>query len=208
MSLQQVVHPTCAHPLRCRLLHHIQQRLLRAPTRLQQTRKVAAVAQLRDLKLDPIMGDVVSFRPHDLRRLSHMFLTLDTLEIDRPQRRAVFQTLNEAIGPASPDQRRELLDAPPQADILRDAVLSDDIHLDGRSRVASRTSTRMSVAPASRLFSISSLTADAGRSTTSPAAIWLATSGGRMWMGLGELYHRGAGDRTSQGMIANESDVQ
>ena len=56
-------------------------------------------------------------------------------------------------------------------------------------RPPSRTSTRISVAPASRLFSISSLTADAGRSTTSPAAIWLATSGERMWIGMGELYH-------------------
>src|SRR4029453_4358729 len=34
-------------------------------------------------------------------------------------------------------------------------------------------------APASMAFSTSSLTTDAGRSTTSPAAIWLARSGGR-----------------------------
>ena len=34
------------------------------------------------------------------------------------------------------------------------------------------SSTRTSVAPASRAFSTSSLTTDAGRSTTSPAAIW------------------------------------
>src|ERR1700745_885113 len=37
------------------------------------------------------------------------------------------------------------------------------------------TSMRMRVAPASSAFSSSSLTTDAGRSTTSPAAIWLAT---------------------------------
>ena len=35
------------------------------------------------------------------------------------------------------------------------------------------------LAPASILFSINSFTADAGRSTTSPAAIWLATWGGK-----------------------------
>src|SRR2546426_12783344 len=34
-------------------------------------------------------------------------------------------------------------------------------------------------APASMAFSTSSLTTDAGRSTTSPAAIWFARSGGR-----------------------------
>jgi hypothetical protein len=33
-------------------------------------------------------------------------------------------------------------------------------------------------APASIAFSISSLTTEAGRSTTSPAAIWFARSGG------------------------------
>ena len=38
------------------------------------------------------------------------------------------------------------------------------------------------VAPASMAFSTSSLTTLAGRSTTSPAAIWLASSGGRRWM--------------------------
>ena len=36
----------------------------------------------------------------------------------------------------------------------------------------------MRVAPASKLFSTSSLTTDAGRSTTSPAAIWLANRAG------------------------------
>ncbi len=38
------------------------------------------------------------------------------------------------------------------------------------------------VAPASMAFSTSSLTTLAGRSTTSPAAIWFASSGGRRWM--------------------------
>src|SRR5581483_11748693 len=37
------------------------------------------------------------------------------------------------------------------------------------------------VAPASIAFSTSSLTTEAGRSTTSPAAIWLARSSGRRW---------------------------
>ena len=52
-------------------------------------------------------------------------------------------------------------------------------------RPPSRTSTRISPAPASRLFSISSLTTDAGRSTTSPAAIWFATSAERTLIGIG-----------------------
>ena len=42
-------------------------------------------------------------------------------------------------------------------------------------RPPASTSTRMRVAPASRAFSSSSFTTEAGRSTTSPAAIWLAT---------------------------------
>ena len=40
------------------------------------------------------------------------------------------------------------------------------------------------VAPASSAFSTSSFTTDAGRSTTSPAAIWSATASGRMAMRL------------------------
>src|SRR3990172_6478629 len=44
------------------------------------------------------------------------------------------------------------------------------------------TSTAMREAPASRAFSMSSLTTEAGRSTTSPAAIRAATSGGRTRM--------------------------
>src|SRR5262249_21779458 len=62
------------------------------------------------------------------------------------------------------------------------------------------TSTRISVAPASSEFSSNSLTTDAGRSTTSPAAILLATLSERMrirpiglrWAGLPRplrLYH-------------------
>src|SRR5947209_7888360 len=40
----------------------------------------------------------------------------------------------------------------------------------------------MRCAPASRAFSTSSFTAAAGRSMTSPAAIWLASVSGRTWM--------------------------
>ena len=43
-----------------------------------------------------------------------------------------------------------------------------------------RNSTSMRVAPASRAFSTSSFTTAAGRSITSPAAIWLATRSERM----------------------------
>src|SRR5262249_22844574 len=45
---------------------------------------------------------------------------------------------------------------------------------------ASSSSTRTCRAPASSAFSMSSLTTDAGRSTTSPAAILSATSGGNI----------------------------
>ena len=47
-----------------------------------------------------------------------------------------------------------------------------------RSTPAPSSSTRIFLAPASREFSISSFTTEAGRSTTSPAAILFATSGG------------------------------
>ncbi len=47
-----------------------------------------------------------------------------------------------------------------------------------RLRPAFSMRTTIVSAPASRLFSTSSLTTEAGRSTTSPAAIWLATCGG------------------------------
>ena len=39
-------------------------------------------------------------------------------------------------------------------------------------------------APASRAFSSSSFTTDAGRSTTSPAAIWFTRPGGSTWMSV------------------------
>src|SRR5204863_5470005 len=46
----------------------------------------------------------------------------------------------------------------------------------------SSTAMTMRRAPASSAFSTSSLTTEAGRSTTSPAAIWLARSGGSRWI--------------------------
>src|SRR5437016_333949 len=49
------------------------------------------------------------------------------------------------------------------------------------------TSTRMVLAPASMAFSSSSFTTDAGRSTTSPAAILFATASGNMRMRLMSL---------------------
>ena len=51
-------------------------------------------------------------------------------------------------------------------------------------RPPSCTCTVMRVAPASIEFSINSLTTEAGRSTTSPAAMRLAVSAGRMRMML------------------------
>ena len=45
------------------------------------------------------------------------------------------------------------------------------------------TSTETLVAPPSSAFSTSSFTTDAGRSTTSPAAMRAATSGAKTWMG-------------------------
>src|SRR5882672_2486540 len=50
------------------------------------------------------------------------------------------------------------------------------------------TSMSMRRAPASRAFSTSSLMTEAGRSTTSPAAIWLMSSGSRMRMGMGRRW--------------------
>jgi hypothetical protein len=60
-----------------------------------------------------------------------------------------------------------------RAEVLRAA--------DFRRRVALERQPRVPVircASASSAFSISSLTTDAGRSTTSPAAIWFDSSGG------------------------------
>ena len=51
-----------------------------------------------------------------------------------------------------------------------------------RSTPPPSTSTSMREAPASRAFSTSSLTADAGRSTTSPAAMRSMTGLSRRWM--------------------------
>ena len=53
-------------------------------------------------------------------------------------------------------------------------------------RPPSSIATSIACAPASSAFSISSLTTDAGRSTTSPAAIWSATALGRTAMRGGE----------------------
>ena len=51
-----------------------------------------------------------------------------------------------------------------------------------RSAPPCSTSISMQVAPASTEFSSNSLTTLAGRSMTSPAAIWLMTSAGSCWM--------------------------
>jgi len=51
-----------------------------------------------------------------------------------------------------------------------------------RSLPAPASSISMRVAPASSEFSTSSLTAAAGRSSTSPAAIWLMVLVSRSWM--------------------------
>ncbi len=58
-------------------------------------------------------------------------------------------------------------------------------------RPPASTSIRMRVLLASREFSRSSLTTEAGRSTTSPAAIWLATWSDRTWMRPMRLIVRG-----------------
>ena len=56
----------------------------------------------------------------------------------------------------------------------------------------SSTSTATARAPASSAFSTSSFTTEAGRSTTSPAAIWFTSPGGRTWMrGIGGLRSTG-----------------
>src|SRR5256885_10767551 len=66
------------------------------------------------------------------------------------------------------------------------------------------------VAPASIAFSTSSLTMEAGRSTTSPAAIWLARSAGRRLI-LPTLHPaaaagqtRGGGEHAGEAMIEGE----
>ncbi len=54
------------------------------------------------------------------------------------------------------------------------------------------SATSMRVAPASMAFSTSSFTTEAGRSTTSPAAMRLTRVSGRRRMGMAGLYPRGA----------------
>ena len=68
------------------------------------------------------------------------------------------------------------------------AVIADLI----KRRAAILESTCTCRAPASRAFSTSSFTADAGRSTTSPAAIWSATASGKMAtrLDMGEFSRR------------------
>jgi len=51
-ALDQLVHPPRRDPADVRLLHHRQQRLLRAPARLEEAREVAALTDLGDLQLD------------------------------------------------------------------------------------------------------------------------------------------------------------
>src|SRR5690606_40905610 len=53
------------------------------------------------------------------------------------------------------------------------------------------------LAPASRAFSTSSLTTEAGRSTTSPAAIWLTRMSGRGWIGTSRRFRAMTPDDSS-----------
>jgi len=71
---------------------------------------------------------------------------------------------------------------------------------EGERQVLRRDPAAAERAPASRLFSTSSLSAEAGRSTTSPAAIWFTRSSGRARirpMGGG----RGMGKRRSREIL-------
>ena len=62
------------------------------------------------------------------------------------------------------------------------ALMPQPLSMTCRSvRPASVTTTLTCVAPASTAFSISSFTTDAGRCTTSPAAIMLAICAGRIF---------------------------
>ena len=66
-----------------------------------------------------------------------------------------------------------------------------------KARPPSRTSTRTRCAPASSAFSTSSFTTEAGRSTTSPAAIWsTSVSGSRRTRAPGLPSRRSAGHRS------------
>src|SRR5215218_6158481 len=51
-ALDELVDPPRRHPAHVRLLDHAEQRLLRAPARLQERREVGPAAQLGDLQLD------------------------------------------------------------------------------------------------------------------------------------------------------------
>src|SRR5260370_1173449 len=72
------------------------------------------------------------------------------------------------------------------------------------------TSTRIAFAPASMAFSSSSFTTDAGRSTTSPAAILFATASGNilirliMWMSFPDNYS----DGRSESLARNEKQTK
>src|SRR5206468_8121596 len=59
------------------------------------------------------------------------------------------------------------------------------------ARPPARASTDTVLAPASSALSTSSLTTDAGRSITSPAAIWSTTPGGKtaIVVSMGSRYH-------------------
>ena len=82
-----------------------------------------------------------------------------------------------------------------------------------RTVPAESTATSMLVAPASTAFSHSSLTTEAGRSTTSPAAMASATAWGRRWIGAGEdggagRGHGAARSRSSASLLSAASGVR
>src|SRR5690606_23641279 len=68
-------------------------------------------------------------------------------------------------------------------------------------------SMSMRRAPASRLFSTSSLTTDAGRSMTSPAAIWLTSWGDRAWMRMDGNPESGPHSSSRDGMARRSERV-
>jgi hypothetical protein len=62
-ALDQLIHAPRRDATHIGLLHHRQQRLLRAPARLKKRREVAALAALRDLQLDLAGPGVPASRP-------------------------------------------------------------------------------------------------------------------------------------------------
>ncbi len=62
-------------------------------------------------------------------------------------------------------------------------------------------------APASSAFSTSSLTTEAGRSTTSPAAIWFARCTGRRWMRHGRSRGRSRQSQSQTVAVESQSSV-